>query len=781
MRAHLFLPDLPTIDPHSKVTARTLRNLQIRLLGREMTRGHSSGLTQSRMGPADQQTALLRESRPDVVIWLESDGESVEGAAFPGMRRIVDGLMLDVDPKAGPEAGSGCVADVWLESAPPHAGAPFSLPPIYLPRLPRRNARASVILAGDFTDREIQLRVVRLLDRLRGCAGLQVHLLHRKDNRYECFPEQLRTAFSQDAQLQIRPVLRCGWRHLLSLMASCCLTVPMDLGSSAGTPLEFYETGLRLAAHQFMLFDALSPLAMDLSASGLGKDLTGLTTSAEAFATHVAQAVIDSGATWGDHWDALDQFVERLRKLERFRALQLRALMTGGYRAPHDRARDIGKLPHVLVISSVHVGARVRPALEEMVRSGRIGGFANLVDVDDQEEWQIDVSVGVMAGTAFDCVIVEGNLSPLTADTILALDDKFIFNAGGTLYASGDPAALFGFDRSMALARRATAVTVPSIAAGRIVSALAGLPRSAPIHFVPAPLVGPRPSLVPGRKLAGLLVDGRDVDRGGDELAPVIDALLRFCTVTRVPLLLQGETCRTQLTGSDVVRRIAGDSSLSTIGLLPKDGRVIPVVPLLDAGNVAFQAANLFRSDHDLAFYGAHGLPGVYSAAGPYFGTSLPGASIVANDPASWLEALDLQARKTPSPEDADEIWESRRADRLVDIHWVGLLNRGRLCRPVSIEALRSLRARLKRYGYEARFDEAAYLAANHDVQVAITQGGLASGLDHYMRFGRWEGRHPNVTPVRLKSFREVAGKEIEAARGKLGTYRKKLAELVGQ
>ena len=38
-------------------------------------------------------------------------------------------------------------------------------------------------------------------------------------------------------------------------------------------------------------------------------------------------------------------------------------------------------------------------------------------------------------------------------------------------------------------------------------------------------------------------------------------------------------------------------------------------------------------------------------------------------------------------------------------------------------------------------FDDAAYLAANPDVQIAVRVGGFRSGWQHYQKFGRAEAR----------------------------------------
>ncbi len=39
-------------------------------------------------------------------------------------------------------------------------------------------------------------------------------------------------------------------------------------------------------------------------------------------------------------------------------------------------------------------------------------------------------------------------------------------------------------------------------------------------------------------------------------------------------------------------------------------------------------------------------------------------------------------------------------------------------------------------------FDEAFYLRQNPDVAAAVADGRLASGYDHYIRYGRREGRN---------------------------------------
>lgn len=47
----------------------------------------------------------------------------------------------------------------------------------------------------------------------------------------------------------------------------------------------------------------------------------------------------------------------------------------------------------------------------------------------------------------------------------------------------------------------------------------------------------------------------------------------------------------------------------------------------------------------------------------------------------------------------------------------------------------------------QAEFDEAFYQEAHPDVREAVRQGTVASGYDHYLRFGRGEGRKFMTTP----------------------------------
>lgn len=51
-------------------------------------------------------------------------------------------------------------------------------------------------------------------------------------------------------------------------------------------------------------------------------------------------------------------------------------------------------------------------------------------------------------------------------------------------------------------------------------------------------------------------------------------------------------------------------------------------------------------------------------------------------------------------------------------------------------------------------FDERLYLLTYPDVQYAVTQGIFESGLDHYLRHGKREGRLCQVDPIRMHSYR---------------------------
>ena len=56
-------------------------------------------------------------------------------------------------------------------------------------------------------------------------------------------------------------------------------------------------------------------------------------------------------------------------------------------------------------------------------------------------------------------------------------------------------------------------------------------------------------------------------------------------------------------------------------------------------------------------------------------------------------------------------------------------------------------------------FDEQGYLAANPDVREAVAAGDLASGLDHFYRWG-WQEHRPGVTaaavPLSAESRRQL-------------------------
>ncbi len=66
----------------------------------------------------------------------------------------------------------------------------------------------------------------------------------------------------------------------------------------------------------------------------------------------------------------------------------------------------------------------------------------------------------------------------------------------------------------------------------------------------------------------------------------------------------------------------------------------------------------------------------------------------------------------------------------------------------------------------DSLFSEAAYLQANPDVGAAVAAGGLASGWDHFLRFGQREGRNPGAPDYcsGLAEFDAVAFDGTDAA-----------------
>lgn len=123
------------------------------------------------------------------------------------------------------------------------------------------------------------------------------------------------------------------------------------------------------------------------------------------------------------------------------------------------------------------------------------------------------------------------------------------------------------------------------------------------------------------------------------------------------------------------------------------------------------------------------------------------------------LNAIGSRAPEGPTP--AARLESARRAvqrqQRELDRRWTLLqIAVGELCRIKGLaETPSELLARLERAAAEkldrlrlappADFDETAYLAENPDVAERIAAGDLASGFEHFMKFGRDEGRRRTI------------------------------------
>ena len=75
---------------------------------------------------------------------------------------------------------------------------------------------------------------------------------------------------------------------------------------------------------------------------------------------------------------------------------------------------------------------------------------------------------------------------------------------------------------------------------------------------------------------------------------------------------------------------------------------------------------------------------------------------------------------------------ERHAVNRIIDFQRRSILDL-----PIDSEALGKLDGEVS----AENFDEHQYLQSNHDVKVAISNGAFSSGYQHYLFFGRFEGR----------------------------------------
>ncbi len=229
--------------------------------------------------------------------------------------------------------------------------------------------------------------------------------------------------------------------------------------------------------------------------------------------------------------------------------------------------------------------------------------------------------------------------------------------------------------------------------------------------------------------------------------AGVERAVRDFCLAHGLPLVCLGASPSPVLAESAV--------GIEHVGLLPYAeylGRLrtlspgILVCPLETSADEQTQAFVDGKSDVKVMEALLTGLVGVFSRAHPYSDSDLTPSILCENTYEAWLDGLERARQACTGPSLAPSWPEHRAADLLGPAPWAEALARGRLAAPVRLgEVLAGVRfveaQQAALLASAEEFDEDYYFGKHDDVRLAVEQGVMKSGFEHYRSAGFAERR----------------------------------------
>ncbi|GAC1348038.1 MAG: hypothetical protein NVSMB18_34960 [Acetobacteraceae bacterium] len=410
-------------------------------------------------------------------------------------------------------------------------------------------------------------------------------------------------------------------------------------------------------------------------------------------------------------------------------------------------------LGQILVISDEAlnlVDIRVHLPLAALHRRGVIAGYTIL------RHGEIAFSTAATPDRDFDAIWVHRSVDAGIQLLLQVLDRPYVYDVDDNLLVSPSYRTTFPaetIEAAHTLIRGAAVLSCATPVLFRL------LQRHSALRLGPKTVI--TPNLAHGEPLApepgpprAVIWASSDQPALTGSRAEVERAVRDFCLAHRLRLVCLGVNPPPILAQSEVEIEHPGLLSYNAyLATLRRLAPAILVCPLETGADGPTQDFVDGKSDVKVMEARLCGLVGVFSRARPYRDSDLAPAIVCDNTYDSWLDGLDRAARACRRPPAAGPWPEHRAADRLGPIPWAEALARARLPAPLPLsdvlDAVRFVRDQQETLlGSRDAFDEAYYLARHDDVRLAVEQGIVASGLEHYRTSGYNERRAARRKPT---------------------------------
>ena len=733
-------------------------------------------------------TTLLRELRPDVVLWM---WPSLRNYPFPpgpvhvcdlnGLQHfeMANGVSAQVGLARQQLVRRCAGADLVLtgsveqngfwsaELAREGIGAPTALVPYALPaalRPPPASAAPSALRRLQFVGnlyswnraaawlervadwcgrhRGIELQVVAGVDPGNATGLAAIEALHRMEARPEVH---------MPGEMTLRAILQMHQPGSVALdlyddSLERRLAVPirsvnaLTLGVPLLTNIRGTFTGALARAGAAVIVadgggDAAGPAALDAALdhlAGLSPDVLGAMSSAAA---RFAADAFDEGAARDALLDGID------------RATHARVHSRATWLASRPVRAD---RPHVLVMTeqAPHMrDVRVHLPFGAMHREGRIAGYS---------VWSrgaIDFSTrSSEPDPAFDALWVQRDLPPDLVLALGALDRPYLLDIDDNLLVSPayrDRFAPEQMQGTRTLLRESTVLTTSTDRLAGLVQREAHtllLDRAVTCRNLAAEQP---PEVAPGEPSC-LVWSSSDAPALAGDYLEVVRAMRDFCAANGLRLVCIGAAPPPLIAGSGV--------EVEHIGLLPYQAYLaqlrslapaILVAPLETNGDPATMAFVEGKSDIKMLEALATGLVGVFSDAPAYRDSDLATPILCRNEYGAWFKGLDRARRLCREGQPRQRLPDHRIAAGLGLQSWSQAVMRARLRHPVRLSELRTAvamtRSRLQRRLLSPdEFDAEWYLNAYPDVKQVVASGTVTA-YEHYASYGFKERRQGHI------------------------------------
>ncbi len=408
--------------------------------------------------------------------------------------------------------------------------------------------------------------------------------------------------------------------------------------------------------------------------------------------------------------------------------------------------RDPGLGPggHVLVISDEAlnlVDIRIHLPFAALHRRGAIDGYTVL------RHGEIAFSTG--SPDRFDMIWVHRSVDTGVQLLLQVLGRPFVYDVDDNLLVSPSYRAAFPaetMETAHALLRQCTILSCATPTLFQLLQRHSALPLAGKAVVTPNLAQGAPLPIQPGRPRAVIWASSDKPALTGSR--PEVERAVRdFCQAHKLGLVCLGAAPPKVLAESGLPIEHPGLLSYPAyLARLRSLSPSILVCPLETGADPATQDFVDGKSDVKVIEARLCGLIGVFSRALPYLESDLEPAILCGNDYASWLDGLERALQRCGSPGPATRWPRHRTAELLGPKPWAEALAEARLAEPVTlrevlagVQFVRAQQSALR----DSRefFDEEYYLTRHEDVRLAVQQGIVGSGYEHYRIAGFAERR----------------------------------------